>query len=230
MYTKYYYQEKSLKEYCKENGLSYTTIIARIHNIQDKNPAMPIDEVIKKAINSTGNKYNYQEQSLKEYCKENGLSYTTIFARIHNIQNKNPAMSIDEVIESAINYSRKKKCPLYNYNGKSLSEYCDILGIKYNSAYRILERTKEKYGYLSDESLMEIALKLKTIKEVLNENMNQFLNSKGICYTLNVELAQEFLREYISNYFSENNSIKTNTQNKVKKLVYEYKNNNQNQQ
>ena len=224
---------KPLSEYCKENGLLYATIIKRIQVIQKENPNLSVDEVVENAINyeKSNIKYYYKNMPLLEWCNENKLNYYTIRNRIMIILKESPNISINEAIEKAINFDIKQwKRSIYNYQGKSLSDYCELHGIKYNTAYIRLQKTKEKYNYISEDDLIEIALKLKTIEDVLNNNMNNFLDSNGINYSLNASSAQEFLREYFDSYFNDNNSIKNTKENKVKRLVYEYKNNNKGQQ
>lgn len=231
--TKYFYDGKALKKYCKENGLPYTTILTRIKTIKKENPTMSIEEVIENAINCDycRTKYFYKGKTLYQYCLENGFQYSMIYYRIKNQQDEHPDMPIEEIIEKAINKGKDKDLYIkYCYNGMSLPKYCNENGLPINTIYKRMERIQNKNPNMKLDDVIEKALKLKTIEDVLNNNMNNFLDSNEINYSLNVDLAQEFLKDYMTSYFDSNNSFKSIGGNKVKRLVYEYKKNNNDQQ
>ena len=48
-------------------------------------------------------KYEYEGMSLSAYCEKNNIKKFTIYPRIRKIQKENPNLTIEEIIEKALN-------------------------------------------------------------------------------------------------------------------------------
>ena len=78
----HWYKGKPMRQVCKQYGIKYTTVLNRIHRTN-----MSVEESIK--VSRNGNtpsgakaKLKYKGKSLHSYCKENGLSYNSVYFHI----------------------------------------------------------------------------------------------------------------------------------------------------
>lgn len=85
--------------------------------------------------------------SLKQYCKENNLGYSSICRKIRE-QKITPEEAISQWLKRKEKYSR---CFILMKDGTPLKKYCDENGIDYNNAIRRLN----KYGCTPEESLYQ---------------------------------------------------------------------------
>ena len=111
-------------------------------------------------------KYYYNNELLIDYCKKNNINYTTIVERVNKLKKEYPKKGNNEIIEMALDNNRK--CKFY-YKDKTLSSYCNDPK-KYTTVYRRLIKLIDKYDNVSIDDLTMVALKEKTIEEVLSEN------------------------------------------------------------
>lgn len=148
--SKYYYQGKTLKDYCNEKNLNYKTSLVRIRKIKEKNPDLAIEDILELALNPNNIliKYNYKGMSLYQYCAENNINYYTIYSRIWRKIHNNQEVNIDEVMDSYyVGLNKKKTISIlqknsYN-NTEELIECCNFIGISYKS---VLELQKQGFN------------------------------------------------------------------------------------
>lgn len=109
--NKYCYQGMSLKEYCEKNMLDYIRIKTRMKALREK---IDDSEIIETALDDdryhstvserkTGKYYLYKGYTLRKYCKLKKLDYGKVLEEICKIDEKNPEMPNEEIIELAIN-------------------------------------------------------------------------------------------------------------------------------
>ena len=156
----YKYGEKALAEYCRENGLSYTTMVRRIESIQKKNPDLTDDEATRIAVEEFTDsriKYFYEGKTLDEYCEEQGLNVDTQRNRIKIYSDEHPDMPIDEVIKTVLS-TCGKVAYRYEYDGKSLAEYCRENNLSYATMVDRVINIKKKNPDLTDDEATRIAV------------------------------------------------------------------------
>jgi len=161
--TKYMYKGVPLSQYCKENNLRYTTVLARVSKLktESENSGLTDEEITEKAIvMETYTKYFYKGVSLYEYCKQNGLNYHTIVKRIFRAKKYSAYsnMSDEELIEMAV--SKKIEEIGYVYKGMPLSKYCFEHNINYETLKNKMAyvRKKEQYKNFSTEQIIDIVI------------------------------------------------------------------------
>ena len=163
---KHNYKGMSLRKYCETNNIIYNRVLRNAQIIKSDNPDLTEEEVIEKAINYRKCKYSYNNMTLKEYCDKNGILYSKITNRIYKLQELYPEKSLDEIISLALEKDRNCK---YYYKDMTLRKYCKN-DSEYITVRRRLLNLTQKYGYIPVEELTMVALKEKTIKEVLVSN------------------------------------------------------------
>ena len=87
MGKRYYYDGKTLKDYCNDNHMNYMSICTNIQRLKRKYPNKDRNEILKIAITTYGKgniKYIYKGESLYDYCKNNGLDYGVISNKFIN--------------------------------------------------------------------------------------------------------------------------------------------------
>lgn len=125
---KYFYEGKTLDEYCEEHGLNVDTQRNRIKSYSDEHPNLPIDEVIKTVLSTCGKvfyKYEYDGKSLADYCRENELIYATMVDRVINLKKSNPSLTDDEATRIAVEEFNDRGIK-YFYDGMPLVDYCRL--------------------------------------------------------------------------------------------------------
>lgn len=80
---------RKVEEVCKELNIPFWSVYDRIR-IHNQTP----DEAVQYFVNKPAVHYRYNGKSLRQYCKEQGLSYTSI-ARFHR---DFPKISLEDVI------------------------------------------------------------------------------------------------------------------------------------
>lgn len=120
MNTKFFYQGKSLRQYCIENGINYNIVFNRIKmknlSVED---ALHFRWMPNLYFMATG-------QSVTEFCRENNLNIQTVRRRIRE----------GHIPELAIKY-RKRTPPSYTY--PSVKAACEN-GAQYNRALRLIRK------------------------------------------------------------------------------------------
>ncbi len=161
---KYYYDGILLKKYCIKNGINYAIIRNNIIKIIKESPNIGIEEAIELAFNYKKSRYMYEGMSLKKYCDNNNIKYTIILYRLYKILDENPDLSIDEATRKALD--NKNHCR-YFYKGKSLRSCCKSKN-EYITVYRRLVKLIGKYDFIPEEELALVALKEKSIDDILH--------------------------------------------------------------
>lgn len=173
MPTKYFYQNIPLKEYCSKKNLNYNKIIQIIKEISNSkdfqkynlNQITKIAVQIYKKTNTTTKKkyevkYHYQNKPLKDYCIENGFSYSKIVDRIKRFTNNelHKDKTLEEIIHLALNpnliqkpISNKNK---YTYNGETLTKFCTKNELKYGKIINYLNILNKIYTTLSNQEIV----------------------------------------------------------------------------
>jgi len=125
---KYFYENKTLEEYCEEHGLNADTQRNRIKIYADEHPELPIDKVMKTVLSTCGKvyyKYGYDGMSLADYCRENNLNYNTMADRTLTIKRGNPSLTDDEATRIAVEDFGDRGIK-YFYDGMPLVDYCRL--------------------------------------------------------------------------------------------------------
>lgn len=142
--NKYYYQGKTLDEYCKQNEINYKNILVRIKRIKEKNSDLTTEEILELVLNPNNMliKYNYKGMTLHNYCIENNINYNTIYSIIWRKMRNNLAVNIDEIMDSYNDNINKKKTisilqkTLYS-NIDELIKSCNFIGVSYKSVFEL---------------------------------------------------------------------------------------------
>lgn len=110
---KYIYKGKTLKKFCKDNGLNKGTVYYRLSMGYSLEDAVKTDRYFNIGRNDR-NRYYYEGKTMLSYCKENNLPYRTIMRRIQK------GWDIEEAIKTPFVF--------YGYNRKYKDK--DEIGIK----------------------------------------------------------------------------------------------------
>lgn len=112
MAREYFYNQKPLKEYCKEKNLNYDKINSRIYRLSKhevyKNES--IDKIIFLSINpefiqkKTPNKYMYNSVKLNDFCLSNDFNYVMIINYLNKLNKIYPQFSNQEIVNHIIEY------------------------------------------------------------------------------------------------------------------------------
>ncbi len=155
---KYYYKGVPLKQFCEFVGLSYTTVV---NKHLEKYSNCPVDESIEKIVdeyilNPPSNlKYSFNGESLAEFCRIKGYSYTAICQQIRSLENKEGFDTKEKRINEAVKkYEQKfnllelsnllKKLYQDSFEEENLTTICDKLNISYRN---VLKLKKLEYSY-----------------------------------------------------------------------------------
>lgn len=198
--SKYYYQGKTLKDYCNEKKLNYKTSLVRIRKIKEKNPDLAIEDILELALNPNKIliKYNYKGMSLYQYCAENKINYYTIYSRIWRKIHNNQEVNIDEIMDSYYAGLNKKKTisilqkNLYN-NMEELIECCNFIGISYISVIEL-----QKKGFNIKDSVNIVYFFGEQTSSDKKEIDKDFIN-KISNYICNISLIKEDEKELDDN-------------------------------
>lgn len=125
---KYFYEGKTLEEYCEEHGLNADTQRNRIKDYSDEHPDIALDEVIKTVLSTCGRisyKYGYEGRSLADYCREYDIPYSKMISRVDSIKKQKTSILDDEATRIAIEEFNDKGIK-YFYGGMPLVVYCQL--------------------------------------------------------------------------------------------------------
>ena len=186
---KYVYNGITLSEYCKQNNISYFSVVSYVKSKLAKDNTKSIDELIDEAIkniNRHGIIYYYKEIPLIDYAKQNGLNASSIRCAIlrKKITNNKPLQEIiDECVESYQKFSIK-----YYYNGMSLFRYCQSIGLNYNTVIHKYLYEYEDTDINIDEAIKQIVdyytehPPIKTKYYFNNQSLAKFCDANGYTY------------------------------------------------
>ena len=150
---KYLYKGLTLIEYCKQNDLSYYSVVSFVKRKLAKGSTKSIDDLIDEGINTInryGIIYYYQGIPLKDYAKQNNLNASSIRCAIlrKQIKSDKPLQEIiDECVESYQKFSIK-----YYYNEIPLIKYCNSIGLNYIT---VIQKYLYEYADNTDMSTSE---------------------------------------------------------------------------
>ena len=157
---KYFYKGMTLYKYCKENNLLYEEVVNRLKYLKTRYD-LSEEELIEMSLKlqnsfTRSSKYKYKGMDLKQYVLENGLSYNYVTYKIRNLKklDENKNLSMDELIEKALN--KKEYDNKYIYNGEPLQKYCKDNGLEYSKIVYKLKHLKslDSYKPYSEEQLI----------------------------------------------------------------------------
>ena len=173
---KYFYKGMSLYEYCKQNDISYYSVVSFVKRSKERGSKKTTDELIDegiKTINRHQIKYYYQGIPLIEYAKENGLNANSIRGAILRKKTKS-----DEPLQEIVDYYVENPpiATRYYYKDQSLKRFCDENGYPYQAIQYRIRRLKKKDGSLDSEQIIEQAinqyekkLEIDTVNEIFNK-------------------------------------------------------------
>lgn len=185
---KYFYKGTTLRQYCIQNNISYYSVVSYIKRKQAKGSPKSIDELIDegiKTINRYGIIYYYKGIPLKDYAKANNLNSASIRCAIirKKLKSTKPLQEIiDECVQTYQKFSIK-----YFYNGMPLSEFCNNIGLNYNTViHKYLDDYPENSNI--DEAIKEIVdyylehPPIKTKYYFQSQSLGRFCNASGYSY------------------------------------------------
>ena len=187
MNKKYRYNGISLSEYCKNNNINKSIVYSRIYQMQNskKYENYTDQEIVDSVMESACKRqeYKYNGIPLCEYCKNNNINISVVYARIQekrnnkNYENYTDQEIVDLVIESI--------CKRYKYNGKSLSEYCKNNNIKRTTIYNAIYRKKKsgEYENYTGQEILNAVLERKRYKYYyLGISLKQYCDENNLNY------------------------------------------------
>ena len=157
---KYTYKGISLRQYCIENDINFSTIKSRIVNLKKQNENLSNDELVVLAMEEFDNKnykFFYHGIPLKEYCNEHPeINYKTIISFVNCEIEKNKNLSIEEAIERYISKEHKGKYKYY-YCGIPLIKYCEENDLSYKNIINCMNRyrSNNEFQNLTDDEFVE---------------------------------------------------------------------------
>ena len=158
--VKYMYKGISLRQYCINNDISFSTVIARISSLRKRNEELSNDELVIMAMEEFDNqnyKFFYKGIPLVEYCESNpGIDYNSVRTYVYREKKKNPTLAYEELIERYIEKEHKGIYKYY-YLGIPLKQYCDENGLSYQNIISYMSRYRgtERFKGLSDDEFVE---------------------------------------------------------------------------
>lgn len=154
----YFYQGLSLRQYCAENDVKYSRILARINDLKKINPDLPVAEIIKKAIEDYQDprcRFTYQGMSLRQYCLTHDYNFQRIYRRIKDLTDIN---EINHRLAAYFADDPTKRIPRYKIAGLSLKKYCDLKGYIYPTLKTYIANIRETNPHLSDDEIVSAAI------------------------------------------------------------------------
>ena len=187
---KYMYKGITLKQYCKQNNLSYYSVVSFVKRRLAKDSSLNIDNLIDegiKTINRYGIIYYYKGIPLKDYAMQNDLNASSIRCAILRKQlrsDKSLQEIVDECVESYQKFSIK-----YYYNGIPLLTYCNSIGLNYNTVIqKFLYEYADNTNICIDEAIKQIVdyyvehPPVKTKYYFNNQSLTKFCDANGYPY------------------------------------------------
>lgn len=216
---RYYYIGIPLKQYCQENHLNYTNILAYIqyHKKDDQYIGLNDDEFIELIMGQYEPfeaKYVYNGLVLTDYCKQNNIPYTSVISFVNRKLALGVEKPIDDLVKEGIETINRYGV-IYYYQGLLLVDYCK----KNNINYSTIRGTILKRKMNNSKPLQEIVNKCVadyqklTIKYLYEGiTLRQYCIHKGISYKA---ILNKYLDEY-QNY--------SNVDEALKEIISEYLN------
>lgn len=181
----YYYNEIPLKDYAKENGLNSASIYSAIYRKRAKENK-PLQQIVNECVETYKKfsiKYYYKGKELIKVCDSLGINYNTIIHRYLDDYAKYSSITVEEAIESIVDYYLEHP-PIqikYYVNDISLAKYCKENRYLYSSIYHRMRRLKNKGNSIEDSITIAIENYEKKLEiEQLNILFNKLKNNKNI--------------------------------------------------
>lgn len=216
----YYYKGIPLVEYARANDMNPVSIRQAILRKQLKSNK-PLQEIIDECVESYQKfsiKYYYKGIPLLQFCNNIGLSYNTIVQKYLCEYSDKTDISVDEAINQIVDYyiNNPPVRTKYFFNNQSLAKFCDINGYSYFAIWYRIKKLEFKSPSLSNEQIIESAIKkyedkleLNKLNELFNElkiNKIQDRNTiSSICEFLKIDF--ENVEDLINMDFSYNQAI-----------------------
>lgn len=161
--VKYFYHNQPLTTYCAEHDININTVRTRIwkkrHN--PKYASLTDDEIIDMVIKAYGTavKYMYGSITLRQYCIENDLNFSTITSRINKLKKARPELTDDEAVRLSVDEFQNHNYTLF-YNGIPLLDYCHAHPeINYNTIRTYIARESARHPELTTTEIVDEYLK-----------------------------------------------------------------------
>jgi len=183
--NKYYYENKTLVEYCKSKNINYKTILSLIRALKKKKQYQNFnnDQLVETALKKIGTtKYMYKGVTLLSFCRQNNLNYVNLSKRIYTMKKKDKYSdySYDKLVEMVVTSELDKK------HNISFQELCDKYNLKYKTIYQRIERLskEEKYKNYSRKELIQLAInsKRKSKYMVEGETLHNYCATNNLPY------------------------------------------------
>ena len=187
---KYFYKGKILIDYCRQNNISYYSVLTYVNRKLEKDNTKSIDDLIDEGINTInryGVVYYYKGIPLKDYAKQNNLNAGSIRCSIlrEKVRTNKPLQEIiDECVESYKKFSLK-----YYHNGIPLVDYCNRTGLNYKTIIKkYLSEYKNDTNISTDNAIKQIVEYyqehpcIKNRYYFNNESLTKFCDTNGYPY------------------------------------------------
>lgn len=223
IYT-YYYLGIPLKQYCEENSMNYKKVIMFIYRYKNKYKDYNLsnDELVQKAMaiyHPRIPKYKYKDIPLQQFCNEHDINVSSVRHKIAKeiLKSNKPLQEIvNECVEHYLNNQLPPIETKYYFNDQTLLKFCNSKNYPYSAIWRRIKKIKSNDNSLSNEQIVETAIKkyedeLQTnkINEIFNTLKNKKTNNineiKDICNFLKIDF--ENVNDLVSMDFSYNQAI-----------------------
>lgn len=223
-YSELIYCGLKLKDYCKENDISFNYVKARLNCLNNSEEEyLPIDIKLQLAVKSYKKRYrytdiNYKELRLIDFCKKEQITYRRIAYRCRYFVQKHKDISLltEQQINVFINsyYQREEVKKLKNIfeqlNDCSFKEYksiCDKLSVNYDKLKQLQKDNKIDLRsliyicwYSSDKSSDKgIYISQTRLMELFDKKNLQINDLYGMYKAGNNEFLEDILK-YEKNY------------------------------
>lgn len=225
---KYYYKGVPLIEYCKQNNLSYTSIIAYIGRLKDNGDLDGLNDtqIIEKVMKSYKpvEKRMYKGKSLAKYCEDEDISYSFVLSLLKKKKEENPDISDNDLLTKIVD-SIKNDSIKYYYKGLSLEKYCRENKLNISSVRKAI---KDKIN-AGDNRPIEIIIDevMKKYESVITKYCYNGIPLSYICEKLDIDFNKvlyRYKRDYQNSDIPMDEAFKTLLkvfiEKKIKKVQY----------
>lgn len=220
----YYYEGIPLKDYCKEHKLNVNSIRSSIIK-KKKTATIPLQEIVNECVENYQElivKYFYGETPLYSFCKQIGVSYSTIlsaYSRIKETSNLTTEEIIKEIVDGYIkNPPIRTKYYVTDDQAQSLRNFCNKNGYSYLAIWSRIKLLEQKEMFENEKQCMMYAIeqyekklqigKINNIFEKLKQKkFMEYEEKKKICEFLQIN--QDNVDGLIEMDFSLNQAINT---------------------
>lgn len=135
---------ESIREACRELGVSYATARVRLKNGWTPRQALGLDPRPPKPPGGKKREAFGKKQNLYAWAEETGIPITTLRSRIHK------GATLEEAIKRGNDHC-KVTTPRYEYKGEMLTitQLCEISGLRYN----LIQYRLKVMGLTAEEAL-----------------------------------------------------------------------------